>query len=537
MAYNFDYHNWRCFYNYEYPYTDSGRYNSDWILSTIKKLVSDFLTLSQNFDTLSADVNNRITAISTDVNNRLTAQDNKIENRITAISTDVNNRLTAQDNKIESNRAGLQSQFDGLKAYVDNYFANLNIEQEVKDAIDEMAKSGELAQAIAPYLGYVTPQMYGGVGDGVTNNTKALQDAMNNPMNLSVFLPNGAYVIKSSITVPGNKSFIGSDPTGSYLVVSADFTDNTSVLLLSSRGEQYIENIGIVSSEGNTYVTGIEVSSHGVKEFNNIYIYGKRFSTGIYIHDNDYTYIDKLYLNGTQYDQFDMYNQHGLYGIHVGANCYVIRISECQIISSASKSYVRDFYGTNVNVSYNLGYRNGITIESSTTCTIINSNITAALECISLIGNNVEISHCSLINPWNSMIILDGSAEYKISNNTFQGLGATATAIDIKDVSDALITGNYIENILGTAVIDRIIAGGGIVFSNNIVRNFALYPEPSANTVATSCGIWLDNTSVNAITGNVFLRGAAAGVYAIYHSRADGYSQAGNVTSGVALIN
>lgn len=36
-------------YNYEYPYTDPGRFNADWLLNTIKKLIED----TQNFINLN----------------------------------------------------------------------------------------------------------------------------------------------------------------------------------------------------------------------------------------------------------------------------------------------------------------------------------------------------------------------------------------------------------------------------------------------------------------------------------------------------
>ncbi len=46
----------------------------------------------------------------------------------------------------------LQTAFVELKEYVDNYFANLDIQTEIDNKLDEMAESGQLADIIAAYL-------------------------------------------------------------------------------------------------------------------------------------------------------------------------------------------------------------------------------------------------------------------------------------------------------------------------------------------------------------------------------------------------
>ena len=46
----------------------------------------------------------------------------------------------------------LQTKYIELKDYVDNYFENLDIQEEINNKLDEMAESGELADIIAQYL-------------------------------------------------------------------------------------------------------------------------------------------------------------------------------------------------------------------------------------------------------------------------------------------------------------------------------------------------------------------------------------------------
>ncbi len=47
----------------------------------------------------------------------------------------------------------LQEQFTILKNYVDNYFDNLDVQEEINTKLDEMAESGQLTDIIAQYLG------------------------------------------------------------------------------------------------------------------------------------------------------------------------------------------------------------------------------------------------------------------------------------------------------------------------------------------------------------------------------------------------
>ena len=67
--------------------------------------------------------------------------------------------------------AELQSLFVQLKDYVDNYFNNLDVQQEINNKLDEMAKSGQLTDIIAQYLGLA--------GMLVFNNVQEMKEATN----------------------------------------------------------------------------------------------------------------------------------------------------------------------------------------------------------------------------------------------------------------------------------------------------------------------------------------------------------------------
>ena len=59
----------------------------------------------------------------------------------------------------------LQGKYIELKTFVDNYFDNLDIQEEINNKLDEMAESGELTDIIAQYLGLAGMLTFNTVSD------------------------------------------------------------------------------------------------------------------------------------------------------------------------------------------------------------------------------------------------------------------------------------------------------------------------------------------------------------------------------------
>lgn len=92
----------------KYPYTDFHELNLDWILKTVKQVVADWMQYQQ-------DLNEEWGAVQQDWHDTEEAWTN-------------------------------------LKNYVENFFANLNLQQEVNTKIDEMVADGTMDQILLPYF-------------------------------------------------------------------------------------------------------------------------------------------------------------------------------------------------------------------------------------------------------------------------------------------------------------------------------------------------------------------------------------------------
>ena len=74
----------------------------------------------------------------------------------TIIPTINNNGLAIQE---------LQDKYIELKSFVDNYFDNLDVQEEINNKLDEMAESGQLTDIIAQYLGLAGMLVFNTVSD------------------------------------------------------------------------------------------------------------------------------------------------------------------------------------------------------------------------------------------------------------------------------------------------------------------------------------------------------------------------------------
>ena len=73
---------------------------------------------------------------------------------------------------------------------------------------------------------FLSVKDFGAVGDGTTDDTTAIQNAIDNNNNKPVYLPKGTYRITSSLVIDGSREgLVGEGP---YSIISLDVTSNTS---------------------------------------------------------------------------------------------------------------------------------------------------------------------------------------------------------------------------------------------------------------------------------------------------------------------
>lgn len=84
-------------YNYEYPYVDAQQYNNDWLIHKVKELALEWAQVKKDWTTQ-------------------------------------------------------QEAFESLRTYINNYFKNLDVQEEINNKLENMLSSGDLQKYLYPYI-------------------------------------------------------------------------------------------------------------------------------------------------------------------------------------------------------------------------------------------------------------------------------------------------------------------------------------------------------------------------------------------------
>lgn len=74
-------------------------------------------------------------------------------NEVETFETSVNNRVTEFENSVNETVQDYIDRFVALKDFVDDYFDNLDVQEEINNKLDEMAEDGTLTEIISQFLG------------------------------------------------------------------------------------------------------------------------------------------------------------------------------------------------------------------------------------------------------------------------------------------------------------------------------------------------------------------------------------------------
>lgn len=151
------------------------------------------------------------------------------------------NEVVESQNQTNENFDELYALFIQLKEYVDNYFKNLDVQKEINNKLDEMAKDGTLDKIINEQIFgelndridkleksggvVVSVKKWGAVGDGVTDDTTAFITCFNEiTENNILYIPHGIYVINGTHEFLLKCPIIGDNAT--FILVDSYFRYN-----------------------------------------------------------------------------------------------------------------------------------------------------------------------------------------------------------------------------------------------------------------------------------------------------------------------
>lgn len=288
----------------------------------------------------------------------------------------------------------LSDEFRDLKTWAEQEFPEF-----VNDKLDEMAEDGTLTALIAPYLPFITPEMFGAVGDGIADDTEAVEKALSYA---NVFLSKQYKVSGCNSTarnVFGNGEIIYSDDYG--IVCDSEGATFDGIKLTSSRLK---DGCGIQLNYGRCVIRNCEFE-HG--------------SMGIYSPfspDNTVTITDILV-----------------------ENCYIHDLDRNSIVDDPLGVAGICLY-TAVNSSIKNCKLENIQTDADADCDAIRVALPHSL---TNIGGTITIENCDIVNVKGRGIKMQGSnfviSECRIKNDDDSPLITNFHGIDIQHGTGKII--------------------------------------------------------------------------------------------------
>lgn len=150
--------------------------------------------------------------------------------------------------------------FEELKKYVQDYFLQLNITEEIKKQLKELIDSGKLDTLITEVwtgylkgkIGLVNPMNYGAVGDGVHDDTQAIIKASKDG---ALFNSKNTFKVSGVFTISGNVEGISLECANDTEITCQGYVKNSN---FSMKGKETVGRgnwVLVFRNKSNSYVS------------------------------------------------------------------------------------------------------------------------------------------------------------------------------------------------------------------------------------------------------------------------------------------
>lgn len=384
------------------------------------------------------------------------------------------------------------------------------------------AGAGAVARtAQAKMRDVVSVKDFGAVGDGVTDDTAAIQAAFN--VAGAIYIPPGTYKVTSTLTFIGNSEIFGAGPGVSILKW---YGSNTGTVLQdSSVATTSNINLNVIlrdfEIDGNSYATG---STFGLK----CYRVGKALFDNLYIHDCGSSLLRWGY---SQADSSDIvvsncrleYARAGDACQGVGTN---VTIRDCTVFSAGDTAYALladTSPTTNPSTLYskNVSFINCVAVGQYNSSGVYTGSGGVAQTGFAIGPFNVNVSaYISIIGcACESLyvnVVMSVFTKLNIENCFFKAAAATDTGgVILEGINSVNFVGNVVENSFASTGVNfssLLLTSGRFTYGASNFDASSLYTNISGNTfmgnsnpaIAFACNPTYAIVADTVVSNNVF---------------------------------
>lgn len=272
--------------------------------------------------------------------------------------------VNAFEREVNETVAEYIEKFTELKDFVDDYFDNLDVQEEINNKLDAMVEDGTMTEilndTIFPTIEKIiadttNPIYYGADPTGVDDSTQAINDCIVANKGGAINLSTGTYLVSNSINLPfKNSEKVSINGNGAKIITTSTidslFVGGYDRSLTTDRNDvgfvSYIKDLNIDCSGGN--VTNAFYNMQGFKDWHIINCSTYRTTNGVKIGDSNNSPSDILISDCILYGNGSEYAGTG-------------------ILSNATDNYVQE---TRI-----YGFRTGINIASGSAIVVDNTHV------------------------------------------------------------------------------------------------------------------------------------------------------------------
>ena len=385
-----------------------------------------------------------------------------------------------------------------LQEYINNYFDNLDVQEEINNKLDDMAESGDLAQILANYVGLI--RIFDTTTD-LINETSTLK--VQNGYIVKTYGYNnigdgGATDILITNIIPNDKFYFELQNN----LYGIPLTNLENVLIYGIKGDSETDNTTLINNIINytnklyfpkgTYL----FNKINLTDKNNFELYGDGFSSEIKTNNPDTTnFFSFIDLENGTYHVHDLKINSNYIGINntiALINTNNSNIENCHISGATSQRTINvQTYSSNYGKNNEI--KNNIVLKE-----VASSNSGALIECTGELDNQNNLQYLENTHIINNKCICT-STSYTGDIDLFD-------CIETDNCKNTIISNNYCENSMhhgismdtrnintictnNTCISTSVLSSGarnGIevtgtqgaslqngIISNNIIKNFA----------------------------------------------------------------
>lgn len=238
-----------------------------------------------------------------------------------------------------------------LQDYVNNYFSSLDVQEEINNKLDELVNSGRLNVLLNTFIPYVTPEMFGAKGDGITDDTVALNNMLNEIKNsFYKVIGKGRYLITQSLTFTGNfcvelNELIFNNTTDSCVILDNVKRSKLLIKSISGNGFTPIDIKGVYNHQAGVVLKNSSYNDICINNITNMLCGFILYSNGT--SGEDGTYYNTIYgYSVNTYNVIHIISENGAVNgntfrniLHFINSTYVRSVKSYYIINDTNNDY------------------------------------------------------------------------------------------------------------------------------------------------------------------------------------------------------